>query len=102
MLAGSDLWRSLAQTPPRSGAHGQQVTSALALSGGDLKTSRDAGSPTSLGDLQQCCPTAQWRRFPWVQSDPPTDPDCFFGHHPLLCCLPLPRRVWLCHLNNCS
>lgn len=58
MLAGSDLWRSLAQTPPRSGTHGQVVRSAVALAGVELKTSRDEGSTTSLGDLQQCCPTA--------------------------------------------
>lgn len=45
MLAGSDLWRSLAQTPPRSGTHGQQVPSAMALSDGELKTSRAGYSP---------------------------------------------------------
>lgn len=59
MLAGSDPWRSLAQTPPRSGTQGQQVTPAMALSGGELKTSRAGVSPTSLSDLQQCCPTVQ-------------------------------------------
>lgn len=58
MLAGSDLWRSLAQTPPRSGTHGQQVRSAVALVDVDLKTSRDGGPPTFLGALRQCCPTA--------------------------------------------
>lgn len=57
MLAGSDLWRSLAQTPPQSGTHGRQVPSAMALSGGELKTSRAGCSP--LGDLGQCCPAVQ-------------------------------------------
>lgn len=84
----------------KQGCCQHQISSARALASSVLNNTKDRDCTTSPGNLSQCSTTFA---VTWLLLTSCLSPSSLsVAIYPLTYSLPLPIRLWLCHLHNCS